>query len=67
MTDVTNNTINSIIIIALLVFDSIQVLLSALTKGFLKENKIKPPVKTNSELKKMLKKELVELILQYQS
>ena len=67
MTDVTNNTINMIIIIGLLVFDSIEVLLSAFTRGFLKECKTKPPIKTNSELKKLLKKEFLELILQYQS
>ena len=66
MTDAINSTIELFIVVALYVIDAFETLLSGLTTGVMKEEKILPPKKSTKELSKMLKKDLVELVLAYQ-
>ena len=66
MTDAINSTIELFIVVALYVIDAFETLLSGITKGVLKAEKILPPKKSTKELNKMLKKDLVELVLAYQ-
>ena len=67
MTAATNSTMEIIIIAFLFIVDAIETLLSAFTKGILLEPKVLPPKRTQTELKKMLKKDLIDLVNQYQT
>ena len=67
MTTATNSVIELIIITFLFIFDAIETLFSAFTKGILLEPKVLPPKRTQTELKKMLKKDLIDLVNQYQT
>ena len=66
MTDAINSTIELFIVVALYVIDAFETLLSGLKIGVMKEAKILPPKKSTKELSKMLKKDLVELVIAYQ-
>ena len=66
MTDAINSTIELFIVVALYVIDAFETLLSGITKGVMKAEKILPQKKSTKELSKMLKKDLVELIIAYQ-
>ena len=66
MTDAINSTIELFIVVALYVIDAFETLLSGLTIGVMKAEKILPTKKSTKELSKMLKKDLVELIIAYQ-
>ena len=66
MTDAINSTIELFIMVALYVINAFETLLSGLKTGVMKEEKILPPKKSTKELKKMLKKDLVELVITYQ-
>ena len=66
MTTATNSAMELIIIAFLFIFDAIETLLSGINKGFLQANKIKPPKKSLPQLNKMLKKDLILLVQQYQ-
>ena len=64
MTDATNSTIDFFIVVALFVIDAFHTLITGIKK---EERKLLPPKKSNKELNKMLKKDLVELVLAYQN
>ena len=67
MNDAINSTIDSFIVVALFVIDAFTTLLSGIKLGVYKTQKILPQKKTTKQLNKMLKKDLVELVLAYQS
>ena len=67
MTAATNSAMEIIIIAFLFIVDAIETLFSAFTKGILLEPKVLPPKRTQTELKKMLKKDLIDLVNQYQT
>ena len=66
MTTATNSAMELIIIAFLFIFDAIETLLSAFNKGFLRATKDKPSKKSLTQLNKMLKRELVDLVIAYQ-
>ena len=66
MTDAINSTIELFIVVALCVIDAFETLLSGLTKGVMQAEKLLPPKKSTKELNKMLKKDLLELVIAYQ-
>ena len=72
MTDATNSTIDFFIVVSLLLFEGFITVLSVFNTKISEENYFqKKPVlatkRTQTELNKMLKKELVELVLTYQT
>jgi len=66
MNQETENAIFLCIICVLMVFDALVTLMSIFNKGLKKTNKLLPIKRTQTELKRMLKKDLVELVIQYQ-
>ena len=67
MTDATNSTIDFFIVAALFVLDALTTLMSGITKGIIKKKPVLATKRTQTQLKKMLKKDLVELVLTYQN
>lgn len=67
MTDATNSAMELIIIAFLFIFDAIETLLSVFNKGVLRAAKVKPTKKSLPQLNKMLKKDLIDLVNQYQT
>ena len=66
MTKETDFVVYSLILVVLFVVDAFETLISIFTKGIVKCKKALPQKKTEIELKKMLKKDLVDLVLIYQ-
>ena len=64
MNDAIDSTIDFFIVVALFVIDAFHTLITGIKK---EEGKLLPPKKSNKELNKMLKKDLVELVLTYQN
>ena len=64
MTDATNSTIDFFIVVVLFIIDAFHTLITGIKK---EESKLILPKKSNAELNKMLKKDLVELVLTYQN
>ena len=64
MNDAIDSTIDFFIVVALFVIDAFYTLITGIKK---EERKLLPPEKSNKELNKMLKKDLVELVLTYQN
>tara|TARA_B100001250_G_C19366386_1_gene599934 strand:- start:48 stop:242 length:195 start_codon:yes stop_codon:yes gene_type:complete len=64
MNDAIDSTIDFFIVVALFVIDAFHTLITGIKK---EERKLLPPKKSNKELNKMLKKDLVELVLAYQN
>ena len=64
MTAATDSVMELIFIAFLFIFDAFETLLSGLKIGIFKEL---PDKKTNTELNKMLKRDLIELVQIYQS
>ena len=67
MTDATNSTIDFFIVVALFIVYAFTTLLSGINKRVIKKTRELPSIKSNTELNKMRKKELVDLVLAYQS
>ena len=66
MNDAIESTIDLFIVLALIIFDAFTTLLSGINKGVLKEQKVIPTKKSTTQLNKMLKRELIDLVLVYQ-
>ena len=64
MNDAIDSTIDFFIVVALFVIDAFHTLITGIKK---EARKLLPPKKSNKELNKMLKKDLVELVLAYQN
>ena len=67
MNDAIESTIDLFIVLALIIFDAFTTLLSSIKIGVLKEQKELPTKKSTTQLNKMLKRELIDLVLVYQS
>ena len=67
MNDAIESTIDLFIVLALIIFDAFTTLLSGINKGVLKEQKVIPTKKSTTQLNKMLKRELIDLVLVYQT
>tara|TARA_R100000742_G_C4193320_1_gene24696 strand:+ start:324 stop:485 length:162 start_codon:yes stop_codon:yes gene_type:complete len=52
--------------IALVVFDALKILLSSFDGSVIKKTKVLPEKRTPTQLKKMLKGELIDLVIAYQ-
>jgi len=52
--------------IVLMVFDALKTLLSSFDPIVIKQTKVLPEKKTTTQLNKMLKRELVDLVITYQ-
>ena len=67
MTDATNSTIDFFIVVALFVFESLNTLMDVFAmRNVERKKRVLPHKKTSNELNRMLKRELVELVLAYQ-
>ena len=66
MTDATNSTIEFFIVATLFVLDALYTLLSGIKVGIFKTQRDWPIKKSTTQLNKMLKKDLVELVVAYQ-
>ena len=66
MTNQTDTTILHFIMIVFMVFEALKTLLSSLDGSLIKKTKVLPEKKTTTQLNKMLKRELVELVIAYQ-
>ena len=66
MTDATNSTIDFFIVAALFVLDALTTLMSGITKGIIKKKPVLATKRTQGQLNKMLKRELVDLVIAYQ-
>ena len=66
MTDATNSTIEFFIVSTLFVLDALYTLLSGIKVGIFKTQRDWPIKKSTTQLNKMLKKDLVELVISYQ-
>ena len=66
MTKQTDTTIIHFIVIVFMVFEALKTLLSSLDGSLIKKTKVLPKKKSTTELKKMLKKELIDLVVAYQ-
>ena len=62
----TDNTILHFIMIVFMVFEALTTLLSSFNSTLIKKTKVLPEKKTTTQLNKMLKRELVELVIAYQ-
>ena len=62
----TDTTILHFIMIVFIVFEALTTLLSSFNSTQIKKPKILPEKKTSTQLKKMLKKELIDLVVAYQ-
>tara|TARA_B100001996_G_scaffold133158_1_gene101342 strand:+ start:2384 stop:2587 length:204 start_codon:yes stop_codon:yes gene_type:complete len=67
MNDAIESTIDLFIVLILITFDAFITLISGIKKGVLKEQKELPNKKSTTQLNKMLKRELIDLVLVYQS
>ena len=67
MTDATNSTIEFFIVVALFVFEALNTLMDVFAmRNVERKKRVLPHKKTSNELNRMLKRELVELVLAYQ-
>ena len=66
MTKQTDTAIIHFIMIVFMVFEALKTLLSSLDDSLIKKSKVLPEKKTTTQLNKMLKRELVELVIAYQ-
>ena len=66
MTKQTDTAIIHFIMIIFMVFDAIKTLLSSFDSSLSKPTKVLPEKKTTTQLNKMLKRELVDLVIAYQ-
>ena len=66
MTKQTDTAIIHFIMIIYMVFEALKTLLSSLDSTLIKKPKVLPKKKSTTELKKMLKKELIDLVVAYQ-
>ena len=75
MTDATNSTIDFFIVVSLFLFEGFITVLSVfntkisdelLEENYYQQKKALPPKKTQGQLNKMLKRELVDLVIAYQ-
>ena len=67
MTDATNSTIDFFIVVALFVFESLNTLMDVFAmRNVERKKRVLPHKKTSNQLNRMLKRELVELVLAYQ-
>ena len=66
MTRQTDTTIIHFIMIVFMVFEALKTLLSSLDGSLIKKTKVLPEKKTTTQLNKMLKRELVELVIAWQ-
>ena len=66
MTKQTNTVILHFIMIVFMVFDALTTLLSSFNSTVIKKTKVLPEKKTTTQLNKMLKRELVDLVIAYQ-
>ena len=62
----TDTTILHFIMIVFMVFEALTTLLSSFNSTITKKTKVLPEKKTTTQLNKMLKRELVELVIAYQ-
>ena len=66
MTRQTDTAIIHFIMIVFIVFEALKTLLSSFNSTVIKKTKVLPEKKTTTQLNKMLKRELVELVIAYQ-
>ena len=66
MTKQTDTAIIHFIMIVFMVFEALKTLLSSLDGSLIKKTKVLPEKKTTTQLNKMLKRELVELVIAWQ-
>ncbi|MBV63939.1 MAG: hypothetical protein CMP45_05470 [Rickettsiales bacterium] len=66
MNDAIESTVDFFIVLTLITFDAFITLLSGIRLGVLKEQKALPIKKSTAQLNKMLKRELIDLVLVYQ-
>ena len=66
MTRQTDTAIIHFIMIVFIVFEALKTLLSTLGISLVKKTKILPKKRTTTQLNKMLKKELIDLVIAYQ-
>ena len=66
MTKHTDTAVLHFIMIIFMVFDVIKTLLSSFDGSVIKPTKVLPEKKTTTQLNKMLKRELVDLVIAYQ-
>ena len=66
MTKQTDTAIIHFIMIVFMVFEALKTLLSSFNSTIIKKTKVLPEKKTTTQLNKMLKRELVELVCAYQ-
>ena len=66
MTKHTDTAIIHFIMIVFMVFEALKTLLSSLDGSLIKKTKVLPEKKTTTQLNKMLKRELVELVIAWQ-
>ena len=66
MTKQTDTAIIHFIMILFIVFEALKTLLSSLDGSLIKKTKVLPEKKTTTQLNKMLKRELVELVIAWQ-
>ena len=67
MTDPTNSHIDFFIVVALFVFEALNTLMDVFAMiNVERKKRVLPHKKTSNELNRMLKRELVELVLAYQ-
>ena len=62
----TDTTILHFIMIVFMVFEALTTLFSSFISTEIKKTKVLPEKKTTTQLNKMLKRELVELVIAYQ-
>ena len=62
----TDTTILHFIMIVFMVFEALTILFSSFNSTLIKKTKVLPEKKTTTQLNKMLKRELVELVIAYQ-
>lgn len=67
MTDATNSTIDFFIVVSLFLFEALNTLMDVFAmRNVHSKKRVLPHKKTSNELNRMLKRELVELVLAYQ-
>ena len=66
MTKHTDTAILHFIMIVFMVFEALTTLLSSFNSTVIKKTKVLPEKKTTTQLNKMLKRELVDLVIAYQ-
>ena len=66
MTKQTDTAIIHFIMIVFIVFEALKTLLSSFNSSLIKKTKVLPKKKTTTQLNKMLKRELIDLVIAYQ-